>query len=138
MRALVALFAVLPLACTGARKESHVYKLYAGPLRPPAALAIVRLGDAAAVEIDGRAAQRDDWSEVAIQPGAHRIRWRMTPGGLISQGAEPLVAPGGIEVNFEAGHVYTLRAGHARKAYRLHLWIEEANSATAVAGERPP
>lgn len=138
MRAFVALLAALPLACTSARRESHVYKLYPGPVRPPEALALLRLGDAPAVEIDGRAAQRGDWSEVALLPGTHRIRWRMTPGGSMSQGAEPLIAPGGIEVTFVAGHAYTLRAGHARKTYRLYLWIEDAGSATLVAGERPP
>ena len=89
-------------------------------------------------EVDGRTAQRSDWSEVALLPGTHRIRWRMTPGGSMSQGAEPLIAPGGIEVAFVAGHAYTLRAGHARKTYRLYLWIEDAGSATLVAGERPP
>jgi hypothetical protein len=53
-------------ACAARSSETFAYKLYPGPLRPASELAIVRLGDAQTVEIDGRTVLHADWTEEAV------------------------------------------------------------------------
>ena len=102
-------------ACAGKPEVPLAYKLYPGPVRPVAELAIVRLGDAQYVEVDGRATSHADWTEVHLLPGEHEIEWQTEFG--VSMMIEPSgLATGGdrVEATLRAGHVYVLRADRPR------------------------
>jgi hypothetical protein len=127
-------------ACASGPGETHAYKLYPGPARPPAGLAIVRMGDAGRAEFDGRAASGGDWTEVHLLPGEHRIRWQSEFG--VSVMIEPSgFATGGNEarVTLAAGHVYSLRADRTTgPGYRIYLWIRDETTGENIAGEPKP
>jgi len=130
----------LLLGCAGRSTETIAYKLYPGPLRTPSEIAIVRLGDAYTLEIDGRPVSQVDWTEVHVLPGTHVLRWQTE--FLVSAMIEPTgFATGGREavVALEAGHVYVVRADRTTGAgYRMFFWIEEADSGRVVAGKAKP
>lgn len=126
--------------CAAGSTETFAYKLYPGPIRPAAELAILRLGDAQAVEIDGRPVAQGDWTEVHLLPGLHAVRWQTE--FLVSVMVEPSgFATGGQEaaVQLEAGHVYVLRSDRTTGlGYRMYFWIEDADDGQVVAGEAKP
>lgn len=138
--AACAFLAAVLLGCASGPAETLAYKLYPGPARPASEIAIVRLGDAAALEIDGRPVSRVDWTEVHVLPGSHRLRWQT------EFGASVLVEPSGIaaggreaEVALEAGRAYLLRADRTTgPGYRMFFWVEEAGSGRVVAGQAKP
>jgi hypothetical protein len=116
------------------------YKIYPGPVRPTAEIAVVRLGDVGAAEFDGRRAFRRDWSEVHLPPGEHTIRWQTEFG--VSVLVEPSgFATGGDEatVNLVAGHTYTLRSDRTTgPGYRMYFWIWDDTAQNTVAGTPKP
>ena len=127
-------------ACASGPLETHAYKLYPGPVRPAAGLAIVRMGDAGRAEFDGRPASGRDWTEVHLLPGEHTIRWQ---SGF---GVSVMIEPGGFatgsseaRVTLAAGHLYSLRAdrttGHG---YQTFLWIRDDTTGENIAGEPKP
>jgi len=137
------LFCALSLvlfACATAPREPLPYKLYPGPLRPAAELAIVKFGDAQFVAFDGRPTSHADWTEVHLLAGAHEIEWQAEFGVSV------MVEPGGwarggrkVDVTLEGGHAYVLRADRTTGyGYRMYFWIEEEASGRVVAGERRP
>lgn len=135
-----ALLAAALVGCAAGPAETHSYKLYPGPARPASEIAIVRLGDATQLEVDGRPASQADWTEVHVLPGSHRLRWQSAFG--VSVLVEPgMIATGGreAEVALEAGRVYVLRADRTTGPdYRMFFWVEEAGSGRVVAGTARP
>jgi len=134
------LLGILLAACATGPEPVHSYKLYTGPVRPLAELAVVQLGDAYDTEFNGRPVSRRDWSEVHLLPGEHTIRWQaefgvsvmIEPSGFASRGRE-------AGVQLEAGKVYRLRADRTTgPGYRTYLWIQEASTGAVVAGTRKP
>ena len=140
-RVLVVLGLTALLAtCASGPRETHAYKLYPGPTRPAAELAIVRMGDAGRAEFDGRAASSRDWTEVHLLPGEHKIRWQSEFG--VSVMIEPSgFATGGnaARVTLAAGHIYSLRADRTTgRGYRIYLWIRDETTRETIAGEPKP
>lgn len=137
--ACAALAAAL-LGCAGGPAETLIYKLYPGPSRRANEIAIVRLGDAAALEVDGRPVSRADWSEVHVLPGTHRLRWQ-TEFGVSALIDPSMIATGGreAEVSLDAGRVYVLRAERTTgPGYQMFFWVEEVGSGRVVAGRAKP
>jgi hypothetical protein len=126
--------------CAARSSETFAYKRYPGPLRPASELAIVRLGDAQAVEIDGRTVLHADWTEVHLLPGTHDIRWQTEFG--VSVTIEPSGFATGVKetrVELAAGQVYVLRSDRTTgPGYRMYFWIEEAVGGRVVAGKPKP
>ena len=126
--------------CAAGSAETFAYKLYPGPQRPAAELAILKLGDAQAVEIDGRPVSHADWTEVHLLPGTHAVRWQTE--FLVSVMVEPSgFATGGreAEADLEAGRVYVLRSDRTTgPGYRMYFWIEDADGGHVVTGEAKP
>jgi hypothetical protein len=138
---LTACLMVIGLAgCAARSSETFAYKLYPGPLRPASELAIVRLGNAHAVEINGRIVVNGDWTEVHLLPGVHDIRWQTEFG--VSIMIEPSgSATGGSKARVEmaAGQVYVLRSDRTTgSGYRMYFWIEEAVGGRVIAGTPKP
>jgi hypothetical protein len=131
---------VLAACATRGPTQTSSYKLYPGPVRPPSDIAIVRLGDAAAAEFDGRPVSAGDWTAVHLAPGTHAIRW------VTEFGASVMVAPGGVihggstvQPTLEAGHVYTLKAGRTYGYnFVLYFWIVDETTGQVVAGKPKP
>lgn len=137
--ACAALAAAL-LGCAGAPAETLIYKLYPGPVRPANEIAIVRLGDAATLEIDGRPVSHADWTEVHVLPGTHRLRWQ-TEFGVSALIDPSMTVTGGreAEVTLDAGRAYVLRADRTTgPGYRMFFWVEEAGSGRVVVGRAKP
>lgn len=128
------------VGCVAQSAETFAYKLYPGAPRPAAELAILRLGDAQAVEIDGRPVSHADWTEVHVLPGRQTVRWQTEFG--VSVTVEPSgFATGGSEahVELEAGRVYVFRADRSHGAgYRMYFWIEDVDGGRVVAGSPKP
>lgn len=134
------LLGIVASACATAPEEVHPYKLYPGPERPLAELAVVKLGNAVAAEFDSRLVMRGDWSEVHLLPGEHTIRWQaefgvsvmIEPSGFATRGSQ-------VVAQLEAGQVYRLRAERTTgPGYRAYLWIEDASTGAVLAGMRRP
>jgi hypothetical protein len=133
------LFCILLSACA-TTEPVRPYKLYPGPERQLAELAVVQMGQAGAAEFNGRPVSRRDWSEVHLLPGEHTVRW------LTQFGASVMVEPSGfatggaeIRVHLQAGETYRLMADRTTGyGYRMYFWIENATTGTVVAGTRKP
>lgn len=127
-------------ACAGTPQETFAYKLYPGPARPAAELAIVRLGDAQEALFDGRPVGQGDWSEAHLLPGRHRIEWQSEFGASVMVEPSGSVTGGeAVEVDLVAGRTYVLRADRTTGyGYRLYFWIEDAATGAVVAGEPKP
>jgi hypothetical protein len=79
---------------------------------PAEQVAVLLLGDAVAVRVDGLVALRSDWTEVIVRPGTHRIEWiAVLPEGLDpSQDLRWLENATRVEVHLQGGHTYSIRA----------------------------
>lgn len=140
---VAALGVVVALAGCASNGDSaeHVYKLYPGPGRPDAELAIVELRPPVhAIRIDGLRMAAHDYQSATLLPGEHRIAWEATFG--VSVLVNPAMhdrAEFEKTVTLAAGRRYLIRAdrttGHG---YRMFLWIEDAASREVVAGTRKP
>jgi hypothetical protein len=116
------------------------YKLYPGPTRAPTELAVVRLGNVGMAEFDDRPVARADWSEVALDPGEHTIRWRQEFGVSVLVDARG-AATGATEsrATLLAGHTYTLHAERTYgTGYRMYFWIVDDVDGRVIAGEPKP
>jgi hypothetical protein len=127
-------------ACAGAPRETFAYKLYPGPARPAAELAVVRLGDAHHVLFDGRPVAQADWTAAHLLPGRHRIEWQSEFGVSVMLEPSGWVTGGdAAEVELMAGRTYVLRADRTTGyGDRLYFWIEDAATGAVVAGEPKP
>jgi hypothetical protein len=109
-------------------------------VRPANEIAIVRLGNAATVEVDAPPVSRADWTEVHVLPGTHRLRWQ-TEFGVSALIDPSMIATGGrdAQVTLDAGRVYVLRADRTTgPGYVMFFWVEEVGSGRVVAGRAKP
>jgi len=125
------------------RGETHAYKLYPGPLRPAAEIAVVRLERVYSVDFNGRPVSRRDWSEVHLPPGSHLIRWhRRAPVGTVTIEPGGMAAGGSDKVALAPGKIYVLRSAHVPNpdvgGYETFVWMEDAATGAVVAGTRHP
>ena len=137
---LLAALVVVLSGCAMSPTVTHAYKLYPGPERPPAEIAIVRMGDAMAARFDGRPVSRADWREVQLLPGPHDIEW------YTEFVASVMVAPAGFipgsaaeRLTLEPGHTYVLRAGRTHGwSIERYFWIVDDTTRQVVAGTPVP
>jgi hypothetical protein len=107
----VALLLVMLGACIAPR-ERQAYDLRSGPNLQANEVSVVLLADATTARIDGMTATRDDWTEVRLHPGSHRIEWT----GRVADDGPPRFDLAGLPgihrfiVVLEPGHTYSLRA----------------------------
>lgn len=113
-RVAVVLLATLGAASCVSPPERQSYPLYPGPPLARAEIAVLRLGDAKVARIDGLTAAQDDWTEVHLLPGRHRIEWTDSPAedGAAQPRLDGRVAIRQFMVELEAGHTYSLRSRH--------------------------
>ena len=137
-RALLVVLLFLPTACSD---TVHVYKMYGGPVRPEAELAIVDLGDSTTAAVVGnRSVSRTNYGRLALLPGEYTIRWACLYG--VSVMIEPSGWAGGEgsgEVRLEAGHHYTTHCDRTTGwGYETFQWLKDDTTGTVVAGARKP
>ena len=138
-RALLAAF-LLHLA-TACSDTVYVYKMYGGPVRSDAELAIITLGDSTtAAVVDERKVSRSDYSELALLPGPYTIRWACLYG--VSVMVEPsgwASGEGSAEVDLQAGHRYTTHCDRTTgPGYETFQWLKDDTTGLVVAGARKP
>jgi hypothetical protein len=134
--------AVLALlqGCASTAGDYHSYKLYAGPERPIAELAILDIADVHAVTVDGLQVTRWDYGTVQLLPGTHTLL--IEKGYGFSVMVEPSMHgtfENSLEVEVEAGRTYKVISdrtyGHG---YRVYFWVEDAASGDLIAGVKKP
>lgn len=131
-------------ACAGPGKPDvaqHTYKLYPGPARPQAELAVVELRiPVQAVRIDRLLVSADDYRIVELPPGEHHIAWEAAFG--VSVMVNPAMQDSAAlerTLHLAAGHRYLVRADRTYgQGYRMYLWIEDAKTGEVLAGTRKP
>lgn len=138
-RALLVTLLLLPTI--GCSDTVHVYKMYGGPQRPDAELAIVTLGDSTTAAVVGeRKVSRSNYSQLALRPGAYTIRWACLYG--VSVMVEPsgwATGEASGEVLLEAGHRYTTHCDRTTgPGYETFQWLKDDTTGTVVAGARKP
>jgi hypothetical protein len=137
---IASLFPVCVALVACASLPQATYKLYPGPARAPAEIAVVRLGDANAAEFDGRVALRRDWSEVQLLAGTHAVKWQTEFG--VSAMLEPsgfVTGDAAYEVELLAGHTYTLKADRMKGSTRqMFFWLRDETTGAVVAGSPKP
>jgi hypothetical protein len=132
--------AFLLLLTTGCSDTVYVYKMYGGPVRPDAELAVVDLGEAMAVIVGPRKVDRSDYGQLSLLPGTYPMRW-----GCV-YGVSVLVEPGGWaaaeasgEVLLEAGHRYTMHCDRTTgPGYETYQWLTDDTTGAVVTGTRKP
>ncbi len=107
--------AALLLALLGAclsPPDREAYDLRSGPDLPASEASVVLLADATVARIDGMTATRNDWTEVRLRPGSHRIEWteRISEDGPPRFDLPELPGVHRFLVVLEPGHTYSLRA----------------------------
>ena len=120
----------LSLAACASNSASSPYKLYPGPVRPAAELAIVKPFESRDLIVDGIMVGRDDWSEVLLLPGRHQIEEYGNRGGADAQAGTAL------EADLAAGNTYVFH--HTGKGGQVWLWIEDGGDRSVVAGDKMP
>jgi hypothetical protein len=137
-RVLFVIFSLMLAAC--ASTESHSYKLYPGPERAAAELAVLDLSRVDRVTIDGLRINRWDYDRVELLPGAHRIV--SVKGFGFSVMVEPAMHGSferALDVTLAAGKQYKVIADRTHgHGYRVYFWVEEVASGEVIAGERKP
>lgn len=116
------------------------YKLYPGPTRPAAELAILRLDANFALRVDGYMVAGTDWNEVLLLPGRHEVDC------IVTYGASVMVEAGGIgqasahlEADLAAGHAYVIRYKRTYgQGYQVWGWIEDVADGSVVTGRKMP
>jgi hypothetical protein len=136
--ALLAAAAACVASC--ATSEVHVYKMYGGPPRPDAELAIVDIGDAMGVMVGTRKVARYDYSKIQLLPGTYPLYWECEYG--VSVMIEPTgfaTGSASADVELQAGHVYSLHCDRTTGyGYRTYQWIRDDTEGRIVAGQTKP
>ena len=135
-RLLMAVILLLAACST----HDYVYRMYGGPERPDTEVAVLKLGDAMGVRIDGREIAHSDYSTVKLAPGSHRIEW------ACEYWVSVMIEPSGFghssasgELELKAGHVYVLRCDRTTgPGYQTFEWIFDETGGLVVAGSAKP
>jgi hypothetical protein len=135
------LAAFLLVLSTGCSDTVYLYKMYGGPVRPEAELAMVTLGDSTTFVVVGeRKASRSDYGRLALLPGRYTIRWACLYG--VSVLVEPsgwASGEGSGDVLLEAGHGYSTHCDRTTgPGYETFQWLKDDTTGTVVAGVRKP
>jgi hypothetical protein len=128
------------LGVTGCASQEYVYKIYGGPARSDAEIAVVNLDDAMGAVIAERKVAHSDYARVQLLPGTYPIYWECLYGVSV------MIEPSGFatgaesaEVALEAGHVYSLHCDRTTGyGYQTYQWIRDDTVGRIVAGEKKP
>jgi hypothetical protein len=136
---LLTLLVVFMFGCASVPKGS--YRAYTGEDSPDTSLALLEIGRAGSVQIDGMYyIEGSEYSMVKLMPGSHRIEWTKLFGISV------MVDPRGIvafelkeTIILQAGHIYKLRADRTHgHGYRVYMWIEDTSTGSVVVGNKMP
>ena len=133
------LLVVIMFGCASVPMGS--YRAYTGEDLPDSSLALLDIGRAGSVQIDGMYyIEGSEYSMVKLLPGSHRIEWTTLFGISVMVDPRGIVAFDLKEtITLQAGHIYKLRAdrttGHG---YRVYMWIEDMSNGSVVAGNKMP
>lgn len=124
-------------ACAG---PEFVYKMYPGPVRPAAELAVIELADAGEARIGPRTVKRSDYARVHVLPGPWHLDWSCLYG--VSVTIEPTgfaESASSADVDLEAGHVYSLHCDRTTgPGYETFQWVRDDTAGRIVGGRPKP
>jgi len=133
------LLVVLMFGCASA--PMGTYRAYTGEELSDSSLALLDIGRAASIQIDGMYyIEGSEYSIVKLMPGSHRIEWTNLFGVSVMVDSRGIVAFDLKEtIILQAGHLYKLRADRTHgHGYRVYMWIEDTNTGSVVAGNKMP
>jgi hypothetical protein len=136
---LITLLAVFMFGCASIPKET--YRAYTGEDLPDTSLALLDIGRAGSVQIDGMYyIEGSEYSMVKLMPGSHRIEWTQLFGISVMVDPRGIVAFDLKEtITLQAGHIYKLQADRTHgHGYRVYMWIEDTSTGSVVAGNKMP
>jgi hypothetical protein len=137
MTRLVGVLVAAALTSSCATNPKPNYKLYPGPVRPAAELAVVRVDGP--LRIDGLVAHGGDWRQVELLPGYHSIGWERWLNLGESAGVAEWVVRSFVEVAYlEAGRVYALGAHATGVGERSGMRLQDVDSGELIAWEDGP
>ena len=128
------------IASTSCSTTQYAYKMYGGPQRVDAEIAVIELHDAVGVMIGARKVAQSDYSSVQLLPGTYPVYWECWYGVSV------MIEPSGFatgarsaDVKLLAGHVYSLHCDRTTGyGYRLYQWIRDDTEGRIVAGQDKP
>jgi hypothetical protein len=135
----ITLLVVLMFGCASAPKGT--YRAYTGEELSDSSLALLDIGRAASIQIDGMYyIEGSEYSIVKLMPGSHRIEWTNLFGISVMVDSRGIVAFDLKEtIILQAGHLYKLRADRTHgHGYRVYMWIEDTSTGSVVAGNKMP
>jgi len=133
----LAMLVVFMSGCVSLPKE--VYRGYSGAELPDASLALLDIGKADTVQIDGMYyLDGSKYTIVKLLPGLHRLDWSNSFGVSVMVDPRMIVDfRANATVTMEAGHIYRLQAERTLgPGYRVYMWIDDASTGTVVAGDK--
>lgn len=135
----LAITAVFVSGCVSSSKE--FYRGYSGAEQPDAYLALLDMGKADWIKIDGmHFVQGSKYRFVKLLPGKHNLEWSITffVSVLVdSRGIVEFCA--NSTANLEAGHNYIIQSDRTfGPGYRVYIWIEDTSTGSVLVGEKKP
>jgi hypothetical protein len=116
------------------------YKMYPGPVRPLADVAVIELADAQEAQVGARKVRRSDYARVHVLPGPWHVRWTCLYG--VSVMIEPTGFAGSAsasDVELEAGHTYSLHCDRTTgPGYETFQWMRDDTAGRILAGAPKP
>lgn len=116
-----------------------VYRGYPGTELPDDYLALLDIGKANWVQIDGMYyVDGSEYTVVKLLPGLHRLDWTATFGVSVTVDPRMIVDfRANATVTLEAGHNHRLRAERTfGPGYRVYMWIEDTSRGSVIAGDK--
>jgi hypothetical protein len=142
MKSFIHVYLVCLLFVSGcASAPKQVYQCYSGMELPESSLAVIEMGYANYLVVDGMYyIESSKYSSAKLLPGDHKLKWSMT--FYISAAVDPRMRVESTvteKVDLLEGHTYRIFSdrtyGHG---YRTYTWIEDLKTRKVTAGTKIP
>jgi hypothetical protein len=135
----LAITAVFVSGCVSSSKE--FYRGYSGVEQPDAYLALLDMGKADWIKIDGmHFVHGSKYRFVKLLPGKHNLEWSITFFVSVLVDSRGIVEfRVNSTANLEAGHNYIIQSDRTfGPGYRVYIWIEDTSTGCVLVGEKKP
>jgi hypothetical protein len=124
-------------ACAG---PQFTYKMYPGPARPGAEIAVIELADAGEVRIGPRRVKRSDYARVHLLPGPWHVEWNCFYVVSVTHEMTDFAgSASSADLELEAGHTYSLLGYRTSgRDYLTFQWMRDDTTGRLVAGAMKP